>query len=595
MNIFSAVKSQISIMDVISHYATLKRIGNYYKGVCPFHSEKTASFTVTPSREIFYCFGCHATGDVIEFIAKIERCSPLEAVDLLVDKFGLTLPEGVERGKHHEKTVSYQERNRHSSLNDLVAAYCHTLLLKSPAVLQYLKERSISMSSIETFEIGYFPKGQQAVRALVEQAQQNAYLVDDLIKVGIIQESKGLLFSPFEQRIVFPIKDHLGRTHGFGARIFVKDDERVKYYNTRETDIFNKSQVLFGIHIAKPYVQKENHAFLVEGYFDCIALAQAGFKEAVATLGTACTIEQLRLISRYVNTVYVMYDGDKAGQAAMERLATLCWQVELELKIVILPEGEDPASYISKGNNIKKLIDTARDIFSFVIDRMSAGFSTKTVKEKIALVKDFVRIILRLDDPLKKELIMQQAAERFALPIELLYKELTRASGHQEATAQSHEPPSTTAETPEHQKVLEQLENVSQLEKKIFSVIINKGWFVTAEDAEIFFTEPVRTLYKKVMHNRATVNAQEVDQFEYLTSDERAIILKLVVHYYAQMDKDQFDQLWVQFQKKQWKSIVAETKQRLHEATQLQNTQAAETIIQNFQELRRSFLRKGLL
>ena len=283
MNLFSYLKSRIAILDVINQYTTIRKTGHYWKGCCPFHSEKTASFMVSPDKNIFYCFGCHAGGDVITFIARAENLSPLQAAQHLVERYSISLPENLESpAKNHDKDIVQKKQYWH--LCDLVAQWCHSNLLKSSAGLQYFKQRGISQSTMTNFCLGYFPQGVRAIKSLLEFVQPYNYLAQDLISASILAEGKAQLYSPFEERLMFPIKDHLSRYCGFGGRTFAVADERSKYYNSKENSYFLKGSLIFGFDLAKQSIQKQEAALLVEGYTDCIAMVQHGFTNTVAMI-----------------------------------------------------------------------------------------------------------------------------------------------------------------------------------------------------------------------------------------------------------------------------------------------------------------------
>src|SRR5579859_5964285 len=346
MNLFSFVKSQVFILDVINEYVTVKKAGIYYKGTCPFHSEKTASFTVSPHKEIFYCFGCHATGDVIAFIAQIEHCSQKEAADHLIDRHGIEVPAHI--SIERETSQEHNQKKRYFELCDLAAEWAHKNLETNPQALSYFTNRGFTKQTLQLFNVGYFAGGQNGIKNLINFVGQHQFLIDDLLEAHILVQGKQVRYSPFEERLLFPIKDNLGRSCGFGGRIFKEGDERAKYYNSHENQFFTKGSLFFGLHMAKQSIQERASAFIVEGYTDCMAMVQHGYSNTIATLGTACTLEHLKILSRYVHTVHVIYDGDQAGQKAMLRLAELCWEVNLELKVVCLPDKEDPASLLTK-------------------------------------------------------------------------------------------------------------------------------------------------------------------------------------------------------------------------------------------------------
>ena len=380
MNLFSYIKTKVSIIDVVNEYTHLKRAGLYYKAHCPFHHEKTASFTVSPGKEIFYCFGCHANGDVISFIAGMEHCSPLEAVKHLADRYHVEMPSEL---MLEEADIDIKKRDGYFHVCKTVASWCNEQLMSNPPVLTYVQSRGINQASINAFMLGYFPGGIKSIKLLLQSMGAENIMASDLLEAHILQEGSRALYSPFEERIIFPIKDHLGRFCGFGGRIYKSDDTRPKYYNSRESPNFEKGSLLFGLDLAKKSIKESETVFLVEGYTDCIAMVQHGYPQAVATLGTACTLEHLKHLSRYASAVYVVYDGDAAGQQAMLRLAELCWQCSMDMYTIILPSQEDPASLLVSGKSLAPYVAQAQDIFSYFMASLGENFGAKTSAGKI--------------------------------------------------------------------------------------------------------------------------------------------------------------------------------------------------------------------
>src|SRR5579872_72411 len=248
MNLFTYLKNQISILDVIQEYTALKKAGIYWKGHCPFHHEKTASFTVSPHKEIFYCFGCHVGGDVITFIAKVENCSPMEAAKHLIDRHSIEIPEAL---LNNASATQGNEKNRYGEICHQVAQWCNTKLRDSAIARDYLTQRGITPASITYFSLGYFPGGLAAIKEFVSHMRDHNVLAQELVETHILAQGKTVLYSPFEERIIFPIKDQLGRNCGFGGRVFKQIDERAKYYNSRENEFFSKGTLLFGLDLAK--------------------------------------------------------------------------------------------------------------------------------------------------------------------------------------------------------------------------------------------------------------------------------------------------------------------------------------------------------
>ncbi len=419
MTLFNFIKNHLAILDVVQDFVALKKVGFYWKGRCPFHKERTGSFTVSPHKEIFYCFGCQAGGDVISFLSKVERCSQLEAAHYAIDKYKLAVPpELLERSKSG-KVTSTDERKRYWAICSFVANWCAQEAQKHRAVLSYLHSRNIQDVSIKQFNIGYFPKGSQSLQRLIRAAKDQNLLIHDLMNAHIIAEGKQNMYSPFEDRIIFPIKDYLGNVCGFGGRVFRKGDERPKYYNSREHKYFQKGSLLFGLASAKRSISGDASVFLVEGYTDCIAMVQHGYPNTVATLGTACTMQHIKLLARYAQTMYLLYDGDSAGQKAMLRLAQNCWHADMELVQLPLPADRDPATYLNEHGTIEPLLAKAQDIFSYYINTVTANFCRKTLQQKMSIARKLVALIGGLDDELKRDILLQKAAKTLDMHLTL--------------------------------------------------------------------------------------------------------------------------------------------------------------------------------
>ena len=254
MNLFSFIKERISILDVINEYVTLKKTGGYHKGTCPFHHEKTASFTVSPDKQIFYCFGCHLSGDVISFIARIENCSQKDAAQLLVEKYDLQLPSNLSFETSEKNT---EIKNHYFAVCKAFALWCHEQLLKNPVAQAYFKNRKFDTENFSYFTLGYFPSGNASISDLLYAMKRQSILPRDLIDAQILAEGRTTLYSPFEERLIFPIKDALGRYCGFGGRIFKEHDTRPKYYNSRENEYFIKGSLLFNLDKAKKESKKQ--------------------------------------------------------------------------------------------------------------------------------------------------------------------------------------------------------------------------------------------------------------------------------------------------------------------------------------------------
>lgn len=582
-NIFTFIKSHVSILDVIGSYTTLKKAGHYWKSPCPFHSEKTASFTVSPHKEIFYCFGCHESGDVISFIGKVEGCSPLEAARFLSERYHLELPADLQQESHAPK-----EKKRYFDLCQIIAAWCHTQLKQSSAVNEYLTNRGINPKSIAYFTIGYFPGGLAATKKFIADMAKQNILIADLVAAHFLVQGKNILYSPYEERILFPIKDHLGRFCGFGGRIFKPQDTRPKYYNSHENEFFAKGSLLFGLDLAKKEIQKAEAAFLVEGYTDCVAMVQHGYPNTVATLGTACTLEHLKQLSRYANTVYVLYDGDNAGQQAILRLAQLCWQATIDLRVVRLPASEDPASLLAKKQDLTPLIENATDIFLFFIEALGKDFNEKSLSQKLQLAHKIIDTIKTIDDPLKRDLLLQRAASTLGMPFESLKGEIRAAPE-----------PAKPEHDPARNAILDHGLNVPKLEKKIFFAIMNNMQLLTKENSwylVTFLPQPLRNIMQTL------AGAKELDPqidfihfFDKLPPEEQHIVSRILLEGAQQAEERTFDVLLAQLQKNHWKVIVNDIKLKMEQAKKNKDDQQVKELLEEFLNLRKKLIGKELI
>jgi len=339
------LRSQSDIVSIISEYVPLKKRGRNYWGCCPFHSEKTPSFSVTPDKGFFYCFGCQAGGNVFNFLMKAENLTFMEAVKTLAQKLNVPLPEA-------EKSERDRQRERETAViykaNATARDFFHACLTRTgygQAAREYLAGRGVSDDTIAAFTLGYAPPAWDKLTAALAG---RGFAADTLVKAGLAvprTESDGV-YDRFRGRIIFPISDVRGRVVGFGGRVL--DGGQPKYLNTPETPVFNKRHVLYGLDRAREAIRKTGQAIVVEGYMDLIALHAGGITNAVASLGTAFTAEQARQLARHADRVYFAYDSDAAGQNATLRALATVRAMGLEVRVVTVPDGKDPDDYIRR-------------------------------------------------------------------------------------------------------------------------------------------------------------------------------------------------------------------------------------------------------
>lgn len=398
-------------LDVVADFVTLKKSGSIYKGNCPFHQERTPSFVVNPNKNIFKCFGCGKGGDAIGFIMEYEKLTYPEALRYLAQKYNIEVEE-----THTQSEESKEEQSQIESLYialNFAAKFYQQQLTESEdgrnIALSYCKERGFSNETIATFQIGYSP---DSYDAFYKEAKSNAFNEDILLKAGLIKEKNEKRYDFFRDRLMFPIWNVSGKVIAFGGRILKKIDNQPKYINTAETDVYHKSQILYGIFQAKSDIRKNDACFLVEGYTDVISLHQSGIKNVVASSGTALTKEQVFLIKRFTENIIILYDGDAAGIKAALRGLEIVLELGLNVKIVLLPDGEDPDSFVKQKGKEEALQFIKENQQDFILFKASQSISD--VKndpiQKAEAIKDIVRSIALIQDNIKRQLYIKECA-----------------------------------------------------------------------------------------------------------------------------------------------------------------------------------------
>ncbi len=583
MNIFNELKSRLSIVDIVSEYTTLKRSGNYFKGLCPIHHEKSPSLYVTPHKGIFYCFSCHAGGDGITFVSHMEHCSQWEAARYLADRYQIAID--MASYQQEQQTPSpWSQQQRHTVLCRSIAEFCHKQLVARPDSIayRYLMARGITPTSIEQFMIGYLPAGEVTRRQLLNSIGQSHYIADDLIAIKFMLQGSRTLYSPFEERIIFPIHDQMGRVTAFGGRIFQSHDkERPKYYNSHESPFFSKSKILYGLDSAKRHINRLPTIYLTEGYLDCIAMHQAGLTTAVATLGTACTAEHIALIAKYTSTITVVYDSDAAGLAATIRLSELCWNQEIDMLVTELPAGEDPASYLADHNHSWDTLQT-RDFFDFYINALQKKIGEAApLTTKLEALRALLERIKQISDPLKQHIIIQKIAKLSSIPAATLAREI---GPHTTPTPLRRATPSKTQR------------EINKFAKSLFCAILNQKKIYADDDKRMIAA--ILPLRLKILFEKFITYQEHNDQYLFsdffatLTQPEQAYIAQLLVAY-EPMTHPSLEMLLQQCRTKAWKLFVQEFQERIAAAQEANDHLLLTSLMQEFNEHKKSILHKG--
>ncbi len=417
-SIIDQVRDRTDIVEVISGYIPLKKIGRNYKTTCPFHNEKTPSFIVSPDKQIYHCFGCGAGGNVFSFLMKHENIEFPEAVEMLAKKAGVMLPHSA--GRRDEDSLASQLYK----INELAARFFQESLANNGAAREYLASRGIGDETMRKFKIGYAPDSWEALIIFFKTKGVNPAILE---KAGlVIANDKGSHYDRFRKRAIFPIIDLKDRILGFGARVL--DASLPKYVNSPETPVYSKGKNLYGLNFSKESIKKEGHVLVVEGYLDFIIPYQAGVNNIIATLGTALTLDQLKLLKRYSNTVIMVYDPDEAGEAASLRNLDLFISEDMNVYVAELPVGFDPDGYIRKfgTEEFLKLIKSSKNIFDYKIDKLTKRFNINAMSGKANIASEMLPTISRINNAVLRSELVKKLAEKLSVDEDSIRQELKK-------------------------------------------------------------------------------------------------------------------------------------------------------------------------
>lgn len=421
-DIIQQIRESTDIVDVISEHVSLKKRGKSYFGLCPFHQERTPSFHVDPNRQFFHCFGCNAGGNVFSFLMQIENLSFPESVRILAERAGIPLPESGQMEEVHHETESLY------LINQMASDFYRDCLYKTEAgkkALRYLEERFFDSNVIDLFQIGYAPNRWDG---LIQKADREGGKRDLLEKAGLIlpkKDGKGY-YDRFRGRLMFPILNASGRIAGFGGRILADDKNSPKYINSPETVIYQKSRILYGLYQSKTGIRREDRAILVEGYTDLMRLFQAGLDYAIATSGTALAEQHAGLLSRYTKNIVLIFDGDEAGFQATRRAIQILFAQGFKIRILVLPEGQDPDTWIQKQGPVTgdEIAAQSVDVVDFAIAHQSKKHGT--VEERSRSAHEILELISSVRDPVERNLLVKKAGEILDLDEHVLFDLLKR-------------------------------------------------------------------------------------------------------------------------------------------------------------------------
>lgn len=460
-NIIEEILSRNDIVDVVSQYVILKRSGRNFLGLCPFHKEKTPSFSVSPDKQIFHCFGCGVGGNVIHFISKIENLNFRESLEMLAEKSGITLPttnNGEDLKKQELKEKIYK-------INELVAELYHKTLYEPIAkpAQEYVKKRKLDNKTLVNFKIGYAPNQ----NILYKFLKDKGFDEEEILKSTLVKKYNNTYIDSFKNRLMFPILDVRNRVIAFGGRVL--DNSLPKYINSPDTVVYNKGRNLYGLNVAKN--SKMDKIIIVEGYMDCVSLHQRGISNVVASLGTALTENQGRLLRKYSEKVIISYDSDGAGQTATLRGLEILKNIGCDVRILQMEGAKDPDEYVIKYGNgrFNLLVENAISLVEFKVKVLEKNLNLKNVNDKIKFLKEIAKLLQKTDSKIEQEIYVDKISKEYKISKEAIYAEINKQSGGKigNKVLEKNKSVSTRKEENAIPKVLQKRENA------IIALLIN--------------------------------------------------------------------------------------------------------------------------
>lgn len=417
------IRSANDIVDVISQYVTLKRSGRNFFGLCPFHKEKSPSFSVSADRQYFHCFGCHKGGDVFTFVSEIERISFKEALEILAERARIELP--VSQNTEFNKTQYLKDRMY--KINSEATIFYHERLYKPLAKLaqDYVKQRKLDNNTLKSFKIGYSGEYNE----LYKNLKAKGFKDEEILATGLVNRTdKGEFIDRYRKRLMFPIMDVSGRVIAFGGRKLENNDKIAKYINSNENLVYSKKRHLFALNLAKQSDSKK--IILVEGYMDAISLYQRGFDNVVASLGTALTEEQGRLLRKYSEQVILSYDSDGAGQEAIMRGLSILENQGCDARVLQMEGAKDPDEYVIKygSGRFKLLVENAISLVEFKIKMLKSKYNLENANDKIRFLKEITKILSTVENKIEREIYIDKVSEQYNISKEAIYAEVNKVS-----------------------------------------------------------------------------------------------------------------------------------------------------------------------
>lgn len=571
-DIIEEVISSNDIVDVVSQYVTLKRSGRNFLGLCPFHKEKTPSFSVSPDKQIFHCFGCGVGGNALHFISKIENINFRESIEVLAEKAGITLPtiDAGEDSKRQElKQKVYQ-------INEEVANLYHETLYQPIAkpAQEYVKKRKLDNKTLKNFKIGYAPNQNILYKFLKEKG----FNEEEILASTLVKKYNNTFVDSFRNRLMFPISDVRNRVIAFGGRVL--DDSLPKYINSPDTIVYNKGRNLYGLNVAKN--SKLDKIIIVEGYMDCVSLHQRGIPNVVASLGTALTENQGRLLRKYSEKIVISYDSDGAGQAATLRGLEILKNIGCDVRILQMEGAKDPDEFVIKYGNgrFNLLVENAISLVEFKVKVLKKSLNLEHVNDKIKFLKETAKILQKIDSKIELEIYLDKISKEYKISKEAIYAEINKQNGNKTGSKILEKSKSvvTKKENSQIPKVLQKREDA------IIALLINGDKSVYEQiNKRILPSDLKLEVNKKIVekvyseYEKTGMPANNI--MDLFTEDQDAVnkITEIMAdEYQQQVDKKTIDSIINIYEKEKLTLLKSEIIQKLKETDNLDEKQVLE-------------------
>ncbi len=512
------IKDKLDIVDYVGKVVQLKKTGANYKGLCPFHNEKTPSFIVSPDKQIFHCFGCNEGGDIFAFVMKSEGMEFVEALKKLAADAGVTLAKKFDAGASDKREKLFE-------INEKACDYFEKYL-RDPSgklALDYLKKRKLTDKTIKEFRLGYAKNEQDG---LIRILKKEGYGEKEMIAAGVAKERNGRIIDQFRGRVTFPIINPGGRVVGFSARVL--DDGLPKYINTATTEIYDKSNILYGIYQAKERIRKQDHAIIVEGNMDVIASHQAGVKNVVASSGTALTERQLDILKKFSPNIKLAFDVDPAGNMATRRAIEMALQKGINVKIIEIPEGKDPADVVAKDPKI--WIDASKKavhVMDFLLEKLFTPEILSDIIKKKKATREYITFIAQLEDFVEKDHYIKKLAGKIKVDEDFIRKSLGK---------QPQKKAEAIQDRPEKPALRDQIEN------RLVGISLSNGknldFLFGYLEEEDFDNPTTLNLYKKAKKHYTSKKSFDLKKFRKLENYQEQHYLDILLLRAEQETKD---------------------------------------------------------